>query len=412
MNLEHIFESSRQSARNFLPYTTRQEVIRKVAELLKQESETILKVHQEDLSKLPIDDPRYDRLFLNEKRLEALAQDLEKVSNLSDPLNILLETYHHPNGLLLEKKTTPLGVIAMVYESRPNVTLDGFSLSFLSGNSCLLKGSREAEATNQIFVQLIHRALESFNISKDFIHLLPSNREVVNILCKAKGKIDLLIPRGGQSLINFVRENAQVPVIETGAGVVHTYFDKEGDVEIARPVIHNAKARRVSVCNALDCLIFHQDRLQDLPSLLEPLRKDSVLIYADKSSFAVLKNSGYPFLELACEEHFGTEFLSHKMAIKTVSSIEEAISHIQTYTSGHSEAVITENENARDRFFEAIDAAALFWNASTAFTDGGEFGMGAEIGISTQKLHVRGPFSHKHLVTTKWLAYGNGQIRP
>ena len=312
----------------------------------------------------------------------------------------------------LIKVSVPLGVVAIIYESRPNVTIDSFALSFMSGNACVLKGGREADHSNKIFVELIHQALSTHNISIEGVILLPAKREMVLQLCHAQGLIDVIIPRGGNNLIKEVRDNARVPVIETGAGVVHIYFDKAGNINIGKNVLTNAKTRRVSVCNAVDCLVIHEQRLADLPELVKDLKDKHVEIYADQKSYAVLKEI-YPhhLLHHAKSENYGMEYLSLKLAIKTVPSFAEALNHIQSYTSGHSEAIITDDVHTRDRFLQQIDAAAVYVNTSTAFTDGEEFGMGSEIGISTQKLHVRRPFSMQHLTTMKWLIYGDGQVR-
>ncbi len=306
----------------------------------------------------------------------------------------------------------PLGVVAVIYESRPNVTIDVFSLCFKTGNACVLKGGKEAHYSNIYLVSLIQKSLETHGISTQAICLLPSDRKAIHALLNAVNLVDVCIPRGSQTLINFVRENAKIPIIETGAGIVHTYFDSSGDADQARLIIDNAKTRRVSVCNALDSLVIHEKRLNELPFLMEPLAEKNVVIFADPQSYQTLESS-YPkqLLHKAKPSDFGHEFLSHKMAIKTVGSAEEAVEHIMLYTSGHSEAILAEDQDTINYFLERVDAAAVYVNTSTAFTDGGQFGMGGEIGISTQKLHARGPMSLDSLTSYKWVIWGDGQIR-
>ncbi len=412
--LTETLQNVKNAARLYglLSYQQRQSVLITFSQLLQQQEVKILEENQYDLAKLSSSDPKYDRLLLNSERLAAIRRTIKNIAQLPDPLNQILETYQHQQGMKLVKISVPLGVVAIIYESRPNVTIDSFVLSFMAGNACVLKGGREADNSNKLFVKLIHAALTKHNITTDGVVLLPALREMVTQLCHAYGLVDVIIPRGGNSLIKEVRENAKVPVIETGAGVVHIYFDKAGDIKIGNKVLTNAKTRRVSVCNAVDCLIIHEQRLADLPQLVNDLKSKHVEIYADQQSFNTLTDI-YPhqLLHHANAENYGMEYLSLKLAIKTVTSFTEALIHIQSYSSGHSEAIITDDEQTRDQFIQQIDAAAVYVNTSTAFTDGGEFGMSAEIGISTQKLHVRGPFSMQHLTTMKWLIYGEGQVR-
>jgi glutamate-5-semialdehyde dehydrogenase len=300
----------------------------------------------------------------------------------------------------------------MIYEARPNVTCDAFVLCFKTGNACILKGGSDAEFSNIAIVQIIRNVLEEFGVDPDVVNLLSAERKSTEVLLGATGWVDVVIPRGSQQLINYVRQNAKVPVIETGAGIVHTYFDETADAEKGRAVIYNAKSRRVSVCNALDCLIIHQDRLNILPSLLKPLEEKGLEVFADSPSYQALSDHYLPYLlQPSSEEHYGTEFLSLKMSVKTVTSLDEALEHINLYGSKHSEAIISEDPGHIERFLQAVDAAAVYVNASTAFTDGAEFGLGAEIGISTQKLHARGPMGLDALTSYKWVVRGNGQTR-
>ncbi len=390
----------------------RNEVLQSIADQLRISCAAILNANGKDLVSMSKSNPMYDRLLLTEARVNAMANDIESVITINSPIGNQLAQKIMTNGLRIEKIVVPLGVIAVIYEARPNVTIDVFTLCFKTGNACVLKGGKEAFHSNQILTEIIQQALLEHKIDPNIVILLPPNREDLLILLHSTGLIDVCIPRGGQSLINFVRENARIPVIETGAGIVHTYFDLSGDLTKGRLIIHNAKTRRVSVCNALDCLIIHQGRLNELFQLVELLIKHEVELFADQDSYSALA-SLYPksLLHKAHLKDFGQEFLSYKLAIKTVSSVEEAVDHIMTHTSGHSEAIISEDQGSISYFLARIDAAALYVNASTAFTDGGQFGMGAEIGISTQKLHARGPMGLDALTSYKWVIYGNGNIR-
>ena len=392
--------------------TQRNVLLLDLATRIEQHAPEIIAANALDLAKMPTDDPKYDRLKLNTDRIKAIAGDVRQVASLTTPLGIILEQRTLANGLDLQKTRVPLGVIAVIYEARPNVTIDVFSLCFKSGNAVVLKGGSEAINSNQIFVDLIKQSLLAHQINPDIVYLMPPERAAVYDLLNAVGLVDVCIPRGSQSLIQFVRENAKIPVIETGAGIVHTYFDQSGDVISGAKIINNAKTRRVSVCNALDTLIIHRSRLAELVELVAPLIENKVTIYADADSHRVLEGT-YPaeLLQSASTEDFGREFLDYKLAIKCVDKLEEAIKHIQQYSSGHSEAIISSDPQSIEQFINQIDAAVVYVNASTAFTDGGEFGMGAEIGISTQKLHARGPMALPELTSYKWIVRGNGQIR-
>ncbi|MBN2862994.1 MAG: glutamate-5-semialdehyde dehydrogenase, partial [Bacteroidales bacterium] len=387
--------------------------------LLLLADETVLRTpdiiieNQKDLVQMDKDDPRYDRLLLTRNRVESIAADIRNIAEMASPAGKILYEYKKSNGLIITKETVPFGVIGVIYEARPNVTLDVFSLCLKSGNACILKGGSDALFSNQVLVQIVKSILLKCNLNQDIITLLPPGREETIQLLNARNYVDLVIPRGSQSLIDYVRSNASIPVIETGAGICHTYFDKYGDAEKGRKVINNAKTRRVSVCNALDCLVVHESRLGDLPYLVGLCSGSDVIIYADDKAYEAL--SGYypeNLLEKADSKAFGTEFLSYKMSVRTVGSIEEAINHISEYSSKHSEAIISDDAQSLQSFARNVDAAAVYLNTSTAFTDGAEFGLGAEIGISTQKLHARGPMALEALTTYKWIIKGDGQIRP
>jgi glutamate-5-semialdehyde dehydrogenase len=372
----------------------------------------LLTENQKDLARMSPDDPKYDRLQLTESRLQDIALDMEKVAALTSPLGEVLLQKELENGLQLSKVRVPLGVVGIIYEARPNVTFDVFALCLKTGNACLLKGGSDADCSNRAIIYLIHRVLERHGLDQNLATLLPAKREATEALLQAIGYVDVLIPRGSQALIDYVRHHAKVAVIETGAGIVHTYFDASGEVEKGQNIILNAKTRRVSVCNALDCLLVHEDRLADVAALLSPLAPHQVEIYADLFAYAALEQS-YPrsLLHLAQEEHFGTEFLSLKMAVKAVPNLDAALEHIARYSSKHSEAIIAEDAQATETFLNRVDAAAVYANTSTAFTDGAQFGLGAEIGISTQKLHARGPMGLEELTSYKWVVRGDGQIR-
>ncbi|MBX9597690.1 MAG: glutamate-5-semialdehyde dehydrogenase [Burkholderiales bacterium] len=390
----------------------RNQALLDLATRIEQQAREIINANALDLAKMSINDPKYDRLKLTSARINAIAADVRQVASLTTPLGIILEQRTLANGLDLQKIRVPLGVVALIYEARPNVTIDVFSLCFKSGNAVVLKGGSEAINSNQILVELIKQSLQAQQINPEIVYLMPPERAAVYDLLNAVGLVDVCIPRGSKNLIQFVRENAKIPVIETGAGIVHTYFDHSGDVSSGAKIINNAKTRRISVCNALDTLIIHRSRLAELAELVAPLIENQVIIYADTESYRVLEGS-YPakLLKSATAEDFGREFLDYKLAIKCVDSLEEAIKHIQQYSSGHSEAIISNDPQSIEQFINQIDAAVVYINASTAFTDGGEFGMGAEIGISTQKLHARGPMALPELTSYKWIVRGNGQTR-
>jgi glutamate-5-semialdehyde dehydrogenase len=379
---------------------------------LRLDKAAILRANQNDLARMSPTDPKYDRLLLNDQRLEALAKSVEQVAALPVVLQIALEERTLPNGLHLRKVSVPLGVVGMIYEARPNVTIDAFALCFKSGNAVALKGGKEAADSNAALVQSVLTVLKRHGL-EEAVLLLPGDRACLTTVLQATDYIDVIIPRGSNALIQYVRDNARVPVIETGAGVVHIYYGVEADLQKGKAVIENSKTRRVSVCNALDTLLIEQTRLNDLPVLLSGLvAEKQVKLYADPAAFSALQGQ-YPPENLfpADADTFGQEFLDYKMGIKTVQHIDEALDHIARYSSRHSECIVTEDAEAARRFLREVDAAVVYVNASTAFTDGGEFGLGAEIGISTQKLHARGPFAMRELTSYKWLVEGDGQVR-
>ena len=415
MDLTSLFERARAAGRELLqlPVGRVDEILRAVADEALAQSEYILSENARDLERMSSDNPMYDRLKLTSVRLEGIAADTRHVADLPSPLGRVLKHTVLPNGLDLKRVSVPFGVIGVIYEARPNVSFDVFSLCFKAGSACVLKGGSDADFSNRAIVKVIHGVLERFGVNPDVVVLLPAEREATAALLQARGYVDLLIPRGSSALIQYVRENARIPVIETGAGVCHAYFDVDGDVRKGAAIINNAKTRRVSVCNALDSVLIHASRLSDLPQLCAPLQESRVRIYADSRALTALQGH-YPadLLEAATEKHFGTEFMDYKMAVKTVDSLDEALAHIVRFGSGHSECIITENADAAEKFLQLVDAACVYANAPTSFTDGAQFGLGAEIGISTQKLHARGPMALEEITTYKWFVQGDGQVRP
>ena len=390
----------------------RNEVLTAVADAICSQKDRILKANSRDLQRMEPANPLYDRLQLTNARLDGIAADMRKVTTLPSPLGRILKETTLPNGLHLQRISVPFGVIGIVYEARPNVTFDVFALCFKSGNACVLKGGKDADDSNREEVAIIHEVLRQKGINEDVVTLLPATHEATAEMLNAVGFVDLCIPRGGRKLIDFVRDNARIPVIETGAGVVNTYFDLHGDADMGARIINNAKTRRVSVCNALDCLIIHKDRLADLGTLCQQLQESKVEIIADDRAYAALEEHyPGPLLTTANDSTFGTEFMAYRMAIKTVDSIDQAIDHITRYGSGHSEAIITNDRQSAEKFKAEVDAACVYVNAPTSFTDGAQFGLGAEIGISTQKLGARGPMGLEEITTYKWIIEGNGQVR-
>ena len=446
MELKETFQQVKTASKTLglLTDEQRNEVLKAVADAIIAETPALLKANAEDLAKMDKANPLYDRLQLTEQRLQDIAADMRHVSTLPSPLGRILKDKTLDNGLHLQRVAVPFGVIGMIYEARPNVTFDVFSLCFKSGNACVLKGGKDANYSNTASIELIHKVLITFGINPAVATLLPATHEATGEMLNAVGYIDLCIPRGGKKLIQFVRDTAKVPVIETGAGVVHCYFDKDGDLEMGKRIITNAKCRRVSVCNALDCLLIHESRLNDLPALCEGIAEKQTKIHADAKAYEALKGHYPDTLLYKAEESeakmqeaglltadcksadateksadskeksssiWNTEWLSMQMGIKTVASEDEALDHISTYGSGHSESIVSNNEAAQKKFQAMVDAACVYVNAPTSFTDGAQFGLGAEIGISTQKLGARGPMALEEITTYKWLITGQGQTR-
>ena len=420
MQLKETFERVKRASKSLALLSDKQRnvILNAVADAIIINKVRILEANAQDLAKMEKTNPLYDRLQLTESRLEGIAADMRNVATLPTPLGHITKQKTLPNGLRLCRVSVPFGVIGMIYEARPNVTFDVFSLCFKSGNACVLKGGKDADCSNREEVALIHEILEKYGVSSDVVALLPATHEATGEMLSAIGYVDLCIPRGGRKLIDFVRDTARIPVIETGAGVVNTYFDKDGDLEMGKAIINNAKTRRVSVCNALDCLLIHESRLSNLPELVKQMldHNPPVTLYADEKAYAELSSHLSPLtshlLQHATEDSFGTEFMDYKLAIKTVASLDEALEHIDANGSGHSESIITMDEATARKFQAHVDAACVYWNVPTSFTDGAQFGLGAEIGISTQKLGPRGPMALEEICTYKWLIEGEGQTRP
>lgn len=415
MKCQQQFENVREAARHLVRQSSEKisEVLLKLADAAEENVNLILEENKKDLDRMDPENPKYDRLMLTSKRIQDIAGDIRNVASLPSPIGEVMEKRTLDSGLDLKKVRVAMGVVGVIYEARPNVTFDVFALCFRSGNACVLKGGSDAEFSNKAIAGIIKKVLNENDVEENIIQLLPPDRYAADELMHANGYVDLLIPRGSQNLINSVRENSSIPVIETGAGIVHTYFDKSGDLEKGKKIIFNAKTRRPSVCNALDCLVLHVDRLKDLPEMMAPMADTDVVVFADEEAYSKLKGH-YPdnLLNNADKDSFGTEFLSMKMSIKTVKDMDEALDHIYKYSSKHSEAIVAEDDQTIQRFFNEVDAAALYSNTSTAYTDGAQFGLGAEIGISTQKLHARGPMALKELTSYKWILVGSGQVRP
>ena len=412
-NLTGLFSSVRQASRklNLIDEQKINAVLCKVADAAVARTAEILEANKQDLARMEPTNPKYDRLMLTAERIADIAADMRRVAQLPSPLGKVLAEWTQPNGMTISKVSVPFGVIGIIYEARPNVTFDVFSLCLKSGNAVIMKGGSDAASSNDAIVRVIHRVLREEGIDTAVATLLPPTHEATAEMLNAVEYVDLIIPRGSKNLINFVRDNSRVPVIETGAGICNCYFHTSGDLEKGRRIVMNAKTRRVSVCNALDSLIIDRSRLADLPQLVAPLAGKQVVIYADEESFAALTGQ-YPYLEHATADDWGHEYMDYKMSLKTVGGIDEALDHIARYSSRHSESIVAEDTEAQARFQKEVDAACVYTNLPTSFTDGGQFGFGAEIGISTQKLHARGPMALPEITTYKYLITGNAQIRP
>ena len=414
MELQSVFEKAVVAGRalNMTDEGTINDTLMALADLTEKEADRIVEANAKDLALMDKANPMYDRLLLNKERIYGIASDIRNVASLPSPLGCVLSEVTRPNGMVVKKVSVPFGVVGVIYEARPNVGFDVFSLCFKSGNSCILKGGSDARNSNEAIVELIKSVLREKGIDENSVTLMPASRESTAELLNAVGYVDLVLPRGSRGLIDFVRDNAKVPVIETGAGICHVYFDKDGDTDKGAAIVFNSKTRRVSVCNALDCLIIHSDRLKDLPAICGKLAEKDVVIYADAPAFEALKGF-YPenLLFASDDSSYGTEFLSYKMSIKTVGSLQEALDHIARYSSKHSEAIISENAATIAVYERSVDAACVYANVATSFTDGAQFGLGAEIGISTQKLHARGPMGLHELTSYKYIVTGNGQTR-
>ena len=407
-----IYKSARTAARklNRISAEKINSLLLTLADAVEANIEKILAANALDLERMSQDDPKYDRLKLTDGRLRDIASDMRSVASLPSPLNVTLSSVTRPNGMVINKVTVPFGVIGVIYEARPNVTFDVFSLCVKAGSACLLKGGSDARDTNECSVKLIRQVLADCGFDENTVTLLPTSREATAEMLAAVGEVDLIIPRGSKQLINFVRDNSRVPVIETGAGVCHTYVHESGSIDHAREIVLNAKTRRVSVCNSLDTLIIDRARLSDLEQICAPLADKNVTIYADEEAYASLEGK-YEKLERATTDDFGREWLDYKMSVKTVADIDEAIEFVEAHTSRHSESIVAQDKEVINRFCCEVDAACVYANVSTAFTDGGQFGFGAEIGISTQKLHARGPMALPEITTYKYIVIGDGQVR-
>ena len=410
--IKNILEKAREASRlvNLLSAEKINQVLCRIADAAVENTDKILKANAEDLARMDKNDPKYDRLLLTRERIAAISEDMRKVAGLQSPLGKVLAEWTQPNDMKISKVSVPFGVGGVIYEARPNVTFDVLSLCLKSGSAVIMKGGTDAYNSNTAITEVIHSVLREEGVSEAVATLFPPSHEATAELLNAVGYVGLIIPRGGRGLINFVRDNSRVPVIETGAGICHAYFHSSGDLTKGAAIVNNAKTRRVSVCNALDCLLIDRDRLADLPALVAPMAEKNVIIYADEDAFNAL-HGNYPHVEHATEDNWGTEYMDYKMSVKTVAGIDEALAHIATHSSKHSECIVAECADAQARFGKEVDAACVYANVPTSFTDGGQFGFGAEIGISTQKLHARGPMGLPEITTYKYIITGDGQIR-
>ncbi|SFD09590.1 glutamate-5-semialdehyde dehydrogenase [Chitinophaga sp. CF118] len=413
-SIQGLLEKAQAATRSIkgLPDQQKQQLLQRLAVQIVANTAAIVEENKKDAEKMSLSDPKLDRLVLNQSRIRQLAESLQEIAMLPDPANQVMLERTLENGLQVKKLTVPLGVVGVIYESRPNVTLDVAALCIRSGNVCVLRGGSDALFTNTILVHIIQEVLQEFGVDVNAVQLLPVDRALIAEMLTAVKYIDIIIPRGSQQLIEYVRANSRVPVIETGAGVCHTYVEKTADLKKASAIVTNAKVSRPSVCNSLDTILVDEPVAGQLLALLTPMLIEyDVEIFADEIAYNILKALEYPYVVPATAADFGREFLDFKCSVKVVSGADEALKHIQEYSSKHSEAIISSDAAISERFLNEVDAAAVYVNASTRFTDGGVFGLGAEIGISTQKLHARGPFALEKLVTEKWFVRGDGQVR-
>ena len=418
-DIKALGKLSRQASRKLARLSTddKNHVLINLSGFLRTEQEAVLLANQEDYQEAKaegLDESLLDRLLLTSDRLEGMADEIQRVSELPDPIGEVIETSSLPNGLVTSRRRVPLGVVGSIYEARPNVTVDIFGLCLKAGNACLLRGGKETIRSNTALVALIRKALIDAGVTEDAVQFVDNpDRSLVDAMLKMDEYIDLLVPRGGASLVRFVAETANMPAVTGGIGVCHTYVDKAADLDMAVEIVHNAKVRRPSICNALDTVLVHADiAAAGLPLMAKELTGSGVELHCDNRALSILRLEALGSALPAAEDDWGREFLSLIAAVKVVDSLEEALGHIDTYGSGHSEAIITEDDSAAIRFLDEVDAAAVYVNASTQFTDGGQFGLGAEVGISTQKFHARGPMGLKELTSYKWVIVGKGQTRP
>ena len=409
------YQASRKLAR--LPTHDKNQVLLNLAELLRSNQADVLAANQEDYREAKadgMDGSLLDRLLLTSDRLSATAAEIQTVAELPDPIGEVIETTSLPNGLVTSRRRVPLGVVGSIYEARPNVTVDIFGLCLKSGNACILRGGKETVRSNTALVALLRKALSDAGVTENAVQFVDNpDRTLVDAMLKMNQYIDLLVPRGGASLVKFVAENATMPAVTGGIGVCHTYVDQAADLKMAVEIVQNAKVRRPSICNALDTVLMHVEVAAiGLPLMAKELVASGVELHCDSRALSILGPDAPATAIPANEDDWGQEFLSLTAAVKVVDSLEDALEHIETYGSGHSEAIITEDEAAANRFLDEVDAAAVYVNASTQFTDGGQFGLGAEVGISTQKFHARGPMGLKELTSYKWVIVGQGQTRP
>ena len=417
-DLQALGQAAQKASRNLARLSTQDKnrVLLNLARLLRSDQADVLAANKLDYQEAKsegLEESMLDRLLLTNDRLNSTADEIERVAELPDPIGEVIEASSLPNGLVTSRRRVPLGVVGSIYESRPNVTIDIFGLCLKSGNACILRGGKETIRSNTALHAMIREALSDASVTVDAVQFVDNpDRALVDGMLKMDNYIDLLVPRGGSRLVKFVAENATMPAVTGGIGVCHTYVDRSADLIMAAEIVHNAKVRRPSICNALDTVLVHAEVAADgLPMIAKGLTASGVELRCDNRALSILGPEGSDVAIPANEDDWGREFLSLTAAVKVVDSLEDALNHIESYGSGHSEAIITEDDKAATRFLDEVDAAAVYVNASTQFTDGGQFGLGAEVGISTQKLHARGPMGLKELTSYKWVVVGTGQVR-